>query len=249
MCGHDHTDVLTHPGPAHGFTAVLPTANGDLAIATRTAKDRAIDILIPGRIPILVKACTLHVLCHVLQRVHQCIDLPKVSAFRTFSINAVLAQTGNTVAVIRCIRRHVFDLDIFAAVINDIVDVTGTGRRAGRTIRAFGGDKDAVRIILVLCTGIQIAASIDPAANFFVNGIPIVVKAYKYLPTTRVALVERELSIDGNLTAERTYGLKRRFRKMAFTNAHAVDPDATIRANVRHVRTLNRPFSHAVFNA
>ena len=77
----------------------------------------------------------------------------------------------------------------------------------------------------------------------------IFVKADKHIPTSRIPLIEGELGIDGNLTAEGTYGLKRRLREMAFTNAHAVKPYATIRANVRHVRTLNRPFSHAVFNA
>ena len=133
----DHGNVLCNTRSTHGLTAVLPTANSDLAVPALAAKHRAIDILIPGRIPVFVQTGALHVLRHVLHGVQNGVHLRKVCTLSAIYVDTVLTQAGNAVAIVGRFCIYIFDLDILAAVVHHVVDVTGAGCRTGHTSRTY----------------------------------------------------------------------------------------------------------------
>ena len=96
---------------------------------------------------------------------------------------------------------NLINLYVLTTVVSDIVDVAGSGS-TGHAFRAFTLHKLAVGIFLVLGAGIEIAAKIFTAADFFINSVAVFVETGHGFPAAGVAFVEVVICRDSYFAAK-----------------------------------------------
>ena len=134
----DHGNVLGNTRATHGLTAVLPTANSDLAVPALAAKHRTVDVLgHPSDSRFRPDRCTPCPAPCIAWRSEWRSPSQSLDTLSAIYVDTVLTQGGNAVAVVFRFSINILDLDILAAVVHHVVDVTGAGCRTSHTSRTY----------------------------------------------------------------------------------------------------------------